>query len=98
MRDGRRRVIPVTRADSGLCVAAGVLLLVVSATWSTVSTVRLPLTETAVAVFAVALAVWGAAGLVAHRVSAARRAPAPAVAAGRARRGTPVRRPVRHRP
>ena len=89
----------MTRADSALCMAAGTLLLVLAATWTEVSTIRMPLMETAVAVFAGALVVVGVVGLIAHRVRTIGRAAA-AAAAGpvRARRGTPVHRPVRHMP
>jgi hypothetical protein len=87
----------MTRADSGLCVAAGVLLLILAATWREASTVRVPLVETAVAVFAIALAIAGFAGLIVHR-RAVSRAKLVTAAPVRTRRGTPVRRPARHMP
>jgi peptidoglycan/LPS O-acetylase OafA/YrhL len=93
VREDRR----VTRADSALCVVAGTLLLVLAATWAQASTVRAPLVESAVGVFAVALIIAGLAGLIAHR-RAARRAVVVATASTRARRGTPVHRPTVHRP
>ncbi|TDQ00942.1 hypothetical protein [Labedaea rhizosphaerae] len=86
----------MTRADSALCVVAGTLLLVLAATWAQASTVRAPLVESAVGVFAVALVIAGLAGLIAHR-RAVRRAVV-ATASTRARRGTPVHRPTVHRP
>jgi peptidoglycan/LPS O-acetylase OafA/YrhL len=91
VHDDRR----MTRADNVLCVVAGTLLLVLAATWTETSTVRAPLVETAVAVFAVALVVAGAVGLIAHRRALRR---AVAVAPTRVRRGTPVHRPARHTP
>lgn len=85
----------VTRADSALCVTAGTVLLVLAAIWSQVSTVRAPLVESAVAVFAVALVLAGLVGLIAHwRASRRPVATAPV----RIRRGSPVRRPARHTP
>jgi hypothetical protein len=87
----------MTRADSGLCVTAGVLLLILAATWREASTVRAPLVETAVAVFAVALAIAGLIGLIAHR-RAMSQARVVAAAPARVRRGTPVHRPARHMP
>ena len=89
---GNRRL---TRADSALCVAAGTVLLVLAATWSEVSTVRAPLMEVAVGVFAVAMMIAGLVGLVLQRRAARRPV---ATAPARVRRGTPVHRPVRHTP